>query len=339
MTAGAGSFDTLWSSLEPVGRVRSGGYRRFAWTPEDRELRAWFADAAASRGLDLVVDRCGNQWAWWGSSTAPGAVVGSHLDSVPDGGAYDGPLGVISAFAAVDVLRDQGFQPTRPIGVVAFADEEGARFGVACAGSRLVTGALDADRGLALTDSDGVTMAAAMSAAGLDPASVGRDDEALARVGTFVELHVEQGRGLEDVGRSVAVGSSIVPHGRWRLDLRGEANHAGTTALADRDDPMLLLAAVITAARSSAADRDCVATVGRVAVEPNGVNAIASRVTAWLDARGPSERAVRSVADAVAAAGGVAAIEESWSAATRSPCTAAGFAARRRSGSGHRSGS
>jgi N-carbamoyl-L-amino-acid hydrolase len=316
MTLGAGTFDALWTSLESVGRARSGGYRRFAWTSEDRLLREWFVGEASSRSLEMVVDRCGNQWAWWGSSGEPGVVVGSHLDSVPDGGAFDGPLGVITAFAAVDALRDRGFQPTRPIGIVAFADEEGARFGVACAGSRLLTGALRADRGLALADGDGVTMHAAMSGAGLDADSVGRDADTLARVATFVELHVEQGRGLVDLGRPVAVGSSIVPHGRWRLDLPGEANHAGTTALTDRDDPMLRLAAVITAARSSAEAHGCVATVGKVGVEPNGVNAIPSRVSAWLDARGPSEPEVRAVADAVAAAGGVAAIEESWSAAT-----------------------
>jgi N-carbamoyl-L-amino-acid hydrolase len=282
----------------------------------DQTLREWFAAAAAAGGLELVVDRCGNQWAWWGSSGEPGVVVGSHLDSVPDGGAYDGPLGVVSAFAAVDALRSQGFVPSRPIGIACFADEEGARFGVACAGSRLLTGALPAERGLGLVDGDGVSMAEAMSHAGVDVAAVGRDDEALARVATFVELHIEQGRGLVDLGRAVGVGSSIVPHGRWRLDLRGEANHAGTTRLEDRDDPMLLLAAVITAARSSATELGCVATVGKVAVQPNGVNAIPSAVSAWLDARGASESAVRAVARAVAAAGGTEAVEESWSSAT-----------------------
>lgn len=303
------SFDALWSSLLDVGRAPTGGYRRFAWTAEDSSLREWFAGEAAARRMELVVDRCGNQWAWWGSSGEPGIVVGSHLDSVPEGGAYDGPLGVVSAFAAVDALRARGSQPLRPLGVVHFGDEEGARFGVACAGSRMLTGALD---GRPLRDGDGVTMAVAMSQAGLDVERVGRDDEALARVAVFVELHVEQGRGLALVDRPVGVASSIVAHGRWRLDLPGEANHAGTTALADRRDPMLELAAVIEAARAEAAARDCVATVGKVLLEPNGVNAIPSLVTAWLDARGP---AAREVAAAVGAAGGVEAVCESWSEA------------------------
>ena len=311
------SFESLWSTLEPIGRAPSGGYRRFAWTDDDRTLREWFAGECALRGLDLTEDRAGNQWAWWGDPDAtPGIVTGSHLDSVPDGGAFDGPLGVVSGLLAVDALRSKGFRPSRPIGVVNFGDEEGARFGVACGGSRLITGALAADRARALRDGDGVSMSDAMQRAGLDAAHVGRDDETLRRIATFVELHVEQGRGLVDLGRGVAVGSSIWPHGRWRLTLAGEANHAGTTRLADRADPMLVLATVISAARSVAEQRGCVATVGKVLVEPNGVNAIPSRVTAWLDARGSDEADVQAVAAEVAAAARVAAEKESFTAAT-----------------------
>jgi N-carbamoyl-L-amino-acid hydrolase len=316
-------FDGLWSALEPIGHDRrSGGYRRFAWTAEDSELREWFSAACKARSLDVTVDRAGNQWAWWGDPDAavaagdPGVVTGSHLDSVPDGGAYDGPLGVVSALLAIDALQRSGLVPARPVGVVNFADEEGARFGVACAGSRLLTGALSPERGLALVDGDGVTMAAALAAAGRPTDHVGRDAETLRRVGAFVELHVEQGLGLVDLDRQVAVGASIWPHGRWRFDLVGQANHAGTTRIADRVDPMLALAAAITAARQSAVRNDCVATVGKVAVEPNGVNAIPSRVTAWLDARGPVEDRVRDVVAEVAAATRTRAEEESFTGQT-----------------------
>jgi N-carbamoyl-L-amino-acid hydrolase len=309
------SMDGMWADLLPVGRDgTTGGYRRYAWTPSDLACREWFAGEAARRGLDLVVDRNGNQWAWWGDPDAdgPGVVTGSHLDSVPDGGAYDGPLGVVSAFAAVDVLREQGLVPARPLGVVSFTDEEGARFGIACAGSRLLTGALDADRARRLTDADGTTLAEAMRAAGQDPDRLGRDDETLRRVGTLVELHVEQGRGLVDAGAAVGVAHGIWPHGRWRLDLDGEANHAGTTRLVDRDDPMLPLAAAVLSAREAAAARGAVATIGRVTVAPNGTNAIPSRVRAWLDARGADEADVRAVVAAVAAAAGTDPVEESW---------------------------
>jgi N-carbamoyl-L-amino-acid hydrolase len=310
------SFDGLWSALDDVGRAGSGGYRRFAWTPVDATLREWFVATAGALGLDVVPDRAGNLWAWWGSpdDDGPGVAVGSHLDSVPDGGAYDGPLGIVSAFAAVERLRGRGRTPARPVAVVCFADEEGARFGVACAGSRLLTGALDADRARGLRDDDGRTMAAAMAAAGVDPRHVGRDDEALRRVGAFVELHVEQGRGLVHREAAVGVGAAIWPHGRWRLDLPGRADHAGTTALADRVDPMLDLARLITGAREAAHRHGALATVGKVRVEPGGVNAVPSRVTAWLDARAPSEAGVRAVlADLRDLPGPV---EESWTPRT-----------------------
>lgn len=286
------TFTALWSSILEVGRAPSGGYRRFAWTREDHTLREWFAGEAAARGLSVVEDRAGNQWAWWGTpGDRNGVVLGSHLDSVPDGGAYDGPLGVVSAFAAVDQARADGFEPGRPVAIVNFGDEEGARFGVACAGSRLITGALAADTALALTDASGVTMAQALRAAGRTT-DLGPDPETLSRIGCFVELHVEQGRALAFEDAVVGVGTSIWPHGRWRISVPGRANHAGTTALIDRDDALLKGAALIQAARAAAEDNGCVATVGRLDVQPGGVNAIAEHVEVWLDARGASAASV-----------------------------------------------
>ena len=325
------TFDRMWADLEPLGRdATTGGYRRFAWTRTDHDLREWFAAECAARGLDLVEDRAGNQWAWWGDpDTTPGVVIGSHLDSVPDGGAFDGPLGVVSALATVDALREAGVQPEVPLGVVNFVDEEGARFGIACAGSRIITGALDADRARALTDADGVSMAEAWRSAGRDPETLSRDDETVRRIGRFVELHVEQGKALAlapdggddltDPTRAVAIGTDIWPHGRWRVDIPGEANHAGTTRIADRRDAMIGLADVIQAARSYAVGLGCVATVGKVDVVPGGVNAIPSHVTAWLDARGSSEHVVRSLVEAVsseAARAGATTTEESWTPTT-----------------------
>ncbi|WP_216870573.1 allantoate amidohydrolase [Modestobacter excelsi] len=311
------TFAGMWAELAAIGRAPSGGYRRFAWTRTDAVLREWFTASAQARGLDVVGDRAGNLWAWTADPDAhgPGLVLGSHLDSVPDGGAFDGPLGVVSAFAALDLLRASGRAPTRPLGIACFSDEEGARFGVACAGSKLLTGALDADRARALTDADGTWMAEAMRDS-LDVAAVGRDEETLRRVGTFVELHVEQGRSLVDFDAAVGVASSIWPHGRWRLDLRGRADHAGTTRLADREDPMLALAAAVLAARSAAEQAGTVATIGKLAVAPNGVNAIPSSVTAWLDARGGREADVRAVVAAVGDAAGAEPVEESWTGPT-----------------------
>ena len=320
------TFQRMGADLEPVGRnPDNGGYRRFAWTPADRQLREWFAGEAGSRGLDLMTDRAGNQWAWWGDPDAaaaagdPGIVVGSHLDSVPDGGAFDGPLGVISALAAIDELQAAGFVPSRPVGVVNFGDEEGARFGIACAGSRIITGALPADRALGLSDAEGISMAEAMRRAGHRVDLIGPDPLALQRIGAFVELHVEQGRGLIDLGRAVAVGACIWPHGRWRFEITGEANHAGTTGLHDRDDPMLGFATSVLKARELAERHGVLATCGKARVEPNGVNAIPSRVTGWLDSRGGEPAAVRALVEEfrehLTAVGGVLQ-EESWTAET-----------------------
>ena len=290
-------FHELWKSLLPLGYARSsGGYRRFAWSKADLACRAWFTAQAADRGLTVRTDRNGNQWAWWGEQLPGKALaIGSHLDSVPDGGAFDGPLGVISSFAAFDALREQGWAPARPIAIANFADEEGARFGVACAGSRLLTGQLDPVRARALTDADGVRLADAMEAAGHDPDAMGQDDALLDRIGQYVELHIEQGRGLVELERAVGVASSIWPHGRWRFDFGGEANHAGTTRLEDRRDPMLAYAFTVLAARKKAAAHGALATFGRIHVEPNGTNAIPSKVSAWLDGRAPSEAALASL--------------------------------------------
>ena len=298
------SFQEMWRDLLPLGRHRGGGYRRHAWTAADADCRAWFRAQAETRGLRYEVDRNGNQWAW--QDADPGAaaertavVTGSHLDSVPDGGAFDGPLGVVSAFAALDELRRRGVPRTRPLAVVNFGDEEGARFGTACVGSRLATGALTPQAARALRDADGVRWADAVARAGVDPEGVGPDPERLARIGCFVELHVEQGRALADTPHPVGVASAIWPHGRWRFDFLGEANHAGTTRLDDRRDPMLTYATTVLAARKKARQAGALATFGKVDVSPGGVNAIAGRVSGWLDARAPDEETLADVVAAV----------------------------------------
>lgn len=302
----------MLGELAHIGRDPStNGYVRDAWSAEDLELREWFAGEAARRGLDLREDRNGNLWAWWGDpSREPGVVTGSHLDSVRQGGAFDGPLGVVSAFLALDLLKERDFRPGKPLGVACFTDEEGARFGVPCMGSRLLTGVLDPERARGLVDDSGDTLAHVLSVAGRKPDGLGRDDETLGHIGTFVELHVEQGKGLVDLGVPVGVASAIWPHGRWRFDFRGQANHAGTTRLADRDDPMLAYAEKVLAARESAIRHGVVATFGKVRVSPNNANAIPGLVSAWLDARGAAEPEVRALVAELAE--GVEVSEESW---------------------------
>ncbi|WP_234048269.1 allantoate amidohydrolase [Streptomyces liliifuscus] len=295
------SFHDMWRELQPIGRhPDSGGYRRFAWTGADRDCRDWFEEQARGRGLSYELDRNGNQWAWLGDPAAGDAVVtGSHLDSVPDGGAFDGPLGVVSSFAALDELRSRNARFTKPLAIVNFGDEEGARFGLACVGSRLAAGELTVERARQLRDGDGVSLPQAMEAAGYDPDVIGADPERLARIGAFVELHVEQGRALDLSGDQVGIASAIWPHGRWRFDFRGEANHAGTTRLVDRRDPMLSYAETVLAARREAQLAGAVATFGKISVEPNGVNAIPSLVRGWLDSRAADQATLDTVVSGI----------------------------------------
>jgi beta-ureidopropionase / N-carbamoyl-L-amino-acid hydrolase len=305
------TFAELWRELEPIGRdPGTGGYRRYSWTAADAACRAWFTRHAERLGLTVEPDRNGNLWAWWDPSgpRRPGAVVtGSHLDSVPDGGGYDGALGVASALAAVEELQARSFSPERAMAIAVMTEEEGARFRVACLGSRLMTGSIAPDAARALSGDDDVTLAAAMTAAGADPSRLGPDEELLRSIGAFVELHVEQGRALAPLGAAIGVAEGIWPHGRWRFGFEGRADHAGTARLADRNDPMLPYASTVLAARQLAGEHGAVATFGKVTAEPGGANGVNSAVRAWLDARAADEDTLDKTVAAIGSAAGSAA--------------------------------
>ncbi|MBB1158576.1 allantoate amidohydrolase [Amycolatopsis dendrobii] len=309
----------LLGEIADVGRdARRGGYSRHAFDAPEHDLRTWFVERAQQLGLDVETDRNGNLWAWWGAPGADAVVTGSHLDSVPGGGAFDGPLGVVSALAAVEALQAKEFRPAKPFAVVVFAEEEGGRFGVPCLGSRLLTGTIDADRARALRDPSGVTFAEAAAKSGLDVDRVGADPDRLGLIGRFLELHVEQGRGLIDLGSPVAVGNTVIAHGRWRFSFAGQGNHAGATLLADRVDPMLPAAETVVAVRRLARKTpDARATVGRLVPTPGGTNVIASTVDLWLDARVPGASTPALVEEITQAARAAAEAEGCELAVTR----------------------
>ena len=296
---------SLLSQIEDTGRdIRGPGYLRPGFSNTERELRDWFLAEAARRGLDTEIDDNGITWAW---ATAPGdnaVVTGSHLDSVPGGGAFDGPLGVASALAAFDELKASGALETaqRPLALAVFPEEEGSRFGVACLGSRLITGAIDADRALGLQDANGDTFADVATGYGLDPNRIGADHSRLKSVGSFIELHVEQGLGLINTDEAVAIGSSIIGHGRWHFAFSGQGNHAGTTPMGNRADPVVVGSRVIGDIPVLAASHDnAVATVGRTLIHPGGTNVIASGMSFWLDIRHADDAVVKQVLEAISA--------------------------------------
>ncbi|MFI5614615.1 allantoate amidohydrolase [Amycolatopsis sp. NPDC051903] len=294
----------LLDEIAGVGRDgKRGGYSRHAFDAPEHDLRTWFVERAERLGLAVETDRNGNIWAWWGAPGPDAVVTGSHLDSVPGGGAFDGPLGVTSALTAVEALQAKGFRPAKPFAVVVFTEEEGGRFGVPCLGSRLLTGTISADRARALRDPDGVTFWEAAAKSGLDVDRIGAEPDRLGLIGRFLELHVEQGRGLIDLGSPVAVGSTVIAHGRWRFSFAGQGNHAGATLIADRVDPMLPAAETVVAVRRLAKVRsDARATVGRLVPTPGGTNVIASTVDLWLDARVPGTVTPELVEDITRAA-------------------------------------
>lgn len=320
---------SLLGQIREVGRdPRGPGYQRPGFSPIERELREWFEAEAAARGLDVEVDANGITWAW-ATQPGPNAVVtGSHLDSVPGGGQFDGPLGVASALDALDRLRADGRleRAARPLALAVFPEEEGSRFGVACLGSRLIAGAIAPERALGLADAEGDTFAEVAAAYGLDPHRMGPDPERLAGIGSFIELHVEQGVGLIETGQPVALGASIIGHGRWRLRFTGQGNHAGTTPMAHRADPVAAGSAVIGEIPRLAAGFDrAVATVGRTSIHPGGTNVIASAMDAWLDARCASNATVEALQQAITQAAAQAAqaggVEFTWSQESYSPTT------------------
>jgi len=292
-------FDDLWSSLAAIGRSPSGATERLAWTVQDRQARDWFVAAASTRDMPVETDANGNLWAWWPGRAGGAVATGSHLDTVPGGGAWDGALGVVSAFAAVDLLRSRGMHPARPVAVVAWAEEEGARFGLATLGSRLTTGAVDPSVLASRTDASGVRFEDAVRSLGLDAPAMGPELDRVRGLVAYVELHIEQGRALGPLGQPIGLASGIDPHGRWHVAMDGHPDHAGTARLADRHDPMLVLAALVRAARRVAAARGGVATVGRVFVTPNGSNVVPGSVEAWLDVRATSEPVVRAILEGI----------------------------------------
>lgn len=307
MTSIPANANDLLAEIAHIGAdAERGGYTRPVFSPAELELRSWFEAHARARGLDVETDGNGIIWAWWdvqGAGRQGAIVTGSHLDSVPGGGNFDGPLGVASALAAVDLLRERGVVPQHPLAVAVFPEEEGSRFGVACLGSRLLAGVVAPEKVCALTDEAGRSYADVSAEAGFDPSAVGADPARLAGIAAFVELHVEQGRGLADLDQPVALAGAIIAHGRWHLRIEGRGDHAGATRMADRQDPVVVAAETIRSLRAhTLVVDDARGTVGRVKVTPGGTNVIASAVDVWMDVRHRDEQAVRRIVSEVSAA-------------------------------------
>ncbi len=269
----------------------------------------WMEDAGLSVRRDAVGNVIGSM-----RGDAPPFVLGSHLDTVPNAGRYDGPLGILVALAAVERLAVDGTRPSVPVEVVAFADEEGGRFGTSYLGSAAYTGGFEREW-FDLVDADGVTLAEAIVEAGGDPeAAVGSPAPQLAG---YLEVHIEQGPVLEREGIPVGVVSAIAGQTRVRVVVRGEAGHAGTLPMAARRDALTAAAEIVLAAERVGRSTDgLVATVGALSVSPGVGNVVPGEVRMLLEARHAVDAvragaagAVRAEAERIAAARGV---DVSW---------------------------
>ncbi len=265
------------AELAAIGRDADGTHR-LAWTDADRQMRDWFERQAGRAGLTIERDAAGNLWAcpdapgpWWG--------VGSHLDSVRGGGLFDGPLGVACGFEVAERCQ-------LPIAVISFADEEGARFNSPTFGSKALTGVLDVPATLARRDDQGITLADAMRADGLDPGRLDSAGEWLQRLRGFVELHIDQTTEVADAGSPLGVVSSLASRMRLEAHLSGRADHAGTTPQHQRRDALSAAAHLIVGAERLAGGLgELMVTSSRILVAPNAVTTVAADVRLWIDAR------------------------------------------------------
>jgi N-carbamoyl-L-amino-acid hydrolase len=288
----AAELDELLADLVPIGHDDAEATTRLAWTREDEEAAGWFARRAEAVGRRMERDPAGNLWAcpdapgpWW--------AVGSHLDSVRDGGQFDGALGVAAAFAIA--ARSKA-----PLAVISFADEEGARVNTPTFGSRALVGRLDVDDALVRLDDDGVALGDAMAEAGVDPDRLGEAPSWLERLSGFLELHIDQSRDVAAAGKPAGVVTRLAARMRVQAELTGRADHAGTTPREDRHDALAAAAQVIVRADAEAAQRlGMVFTASRLEVEPNAPTTVPSLARLWLDARAPVAEAVTSWRDAV----------------------------------------
>jgi hydantoinase/carbamoylase family amidase len=291
-------------ALAELGQDPAGGMTRLALSPADAQARAYVFGRMRELGMTTSHDEVGNLVGRWGPATGPSVMSGSHLDSVPRGGRYDGPLGVVGAVEAVRVLAEAGFAPKKPIDIVVFTGEEGSRFGRGTIGSAAWAGDVPIAEILALRDAGGIAFEDALATYADEGPAVPAKRPAGA-VAAFVELHIEQGGVLEsrrlDIGAVTAVAGLV----QFVVRLAGDANHAGATPMNLRKDALAGAAEVVLGVEKAARELGggAVATVGKLEVDPGAFNIIPGAAVLGIDARATDpalldglERAVRDLA-------------------------------------------
>ena len=288
-----------------VDAAEGRGRTVLAGTEANRRAREYLVERMDDADLDVTVDAVGNVAGTWEPESADldaaPVAAGSHLDSVPEGGIFDGPLGVYAALEAVRAMQEADVSPDRPIAVVSFTEEEGQRFADGLLGSSVAVGERTPEEALSLTDDDGVTLEAALSDVGFR--GEGRLDAA--EWDAWYELHIEQDTTLEEAGVPVGVVTTITGITRLDVEIRGEANHAGATHMRDRTDALAAAAELVLDVEAAADDvvetesDSAVGTVGSLDVSPNATNVVPGGVEAGIDVRDVAYESMEAVVDAV----------------------------------------
>jgi len=292
---------------------RGPGVTRLAYSPLERAAHAVFREEMTALGLRVRTDAAGNTIAERPGTdpTLPAIGIGSHLDSVPNAGTFDGIVGVAAAMETARQLTERDIAHRHPVRFVVFAAEEGARFAQACTGSLLAAGLIGSADLDHQVDPDGITLAEAMSAVGLDPGGVESARWSASDWAAFVELHIEQGPTLESLGHRLGVVDTVSGSTRVRLDLRGRAAHTGASPMRLRADALAAAAEIVLLVESVAhqtAELGTRATVGKLTVSPNSMTTIAGDVSLCVDVRElDGDRQLRVAAEIVERAGVVCA--------------------------------
>ena len=276
------------SDLGEIGEQEGGGITRLSFTDEERAAKDRVASYMEEAGLAVHEDAVGNLFGRreGRNAEAPAVLIGSHVDSVYSGGNFDGPLGVLAGVEVLQTMEEQGIETEHPIEVVAFTDEEGVRFSFGMIGSRALAGKLTPEDLTSYEDEDGVSIAEAMFAYGLDPELIGDAARPEDSVKAYVELHIEQGRVLENEDLPAGVVTGIAGPVWLRFLLEGETGHAGATPMNLRRDSLAAAAGIMGLIEAAAAETcTSVGTVGQLDLEPGGINIIPGKVRFSLDLR------------------------------------------------------
>lgn len=297
--------DRLWQRLMEMARIGAtaeGGVNRQAFSKEDIEARKLLIAWAGLRGFQVSTDRIGNLFVRREGTdpNAPAVLAGSHLDSQPSGGKFDGVYGVLAAFEALEALEDAGITTRHPIEAVAWSNEEGSRFQPGAMGSMIFSGSCQMEDLANVVDRSGIHLMEALNATRRKTATV-RERGNVAAPRAYIEAHIEQGPLLEASGAQIGVVTGIQGSRWFNVEVRGASAHAGTTPRSSRADALIEAVAAISAMHDRFTDAEDVLrfTVGRLDVEPNSPNTVPDSVTFSVDLRHPDSEVLDGAAAAV----------------------------------------